>query len=118
VISYIDSHRDRFGVEPICDTLQFAPSTYYATKKRPPSARQQRDEVLKPEIKRVHGENYPVYGARKVWHQLHGRVIGFALRPIASPTQCPATRTRCCALNKPCPVLTKGQSYSGILCLA
>jgi putative transposase len=71
VISYIDSHRDRFGVEPICDTVQFAPSTYYAAKKRPPSARQQRDEVLKPEIKRVHGENYSVYGARKVWHQLH-----------------------------------------------
>ena len=71
MISYIDGDREEFGVEPICDTLQFAPSTYYAAKKRPPSARQLRDEELKPEIKRVHKENFSVYGARKVWRQLH-----------------------------------------------
>ena len=39
VIAYIDTHRDRFGVEPICSVLQFAPRTYYAAKARPPSAR-------------------------------------------------------------------------------
>ena len=71
MISYIDDHRDRFGVEPICETLQFAPSTYYAAKKRPPSTRSIRDEKLKPEISRVHEENFSVYGARKVWCQLH-----------------------------------------------
>lgn len=71
MISYIDDHRDRFGVEPICDTLQFAPSTYYAAIQRPPSTRSIRDEELKPEIKRVHKENFSVYGARKVWCQLH-----------------------------------------------
>lgn len=71
MIAYIDSHRDRFGVEPICDTLQFAPSTYYAAKKRPPSQRNLRDEALKPEIERLHKDNFSVYGARKVWRQLH-----------------------------------------------
>jgi putative transposase len=71
MISYIDDHRDRFGVEPICDTLQFAPSTYYTAKQRPPSTRSTRDEELKPEIKRVHKDNFSVYGARKVWCQLH-----------------------------------------------
>jgi putative transposase len=71
VTAYIDGHRERFGVEPICRTLQFAPSTYYAAKQRPPSARRLRDEVLKPEIERVHRENFSVYGARKVWRQLH-----------------------------------------------
>jgi len=71
MISYIDDHRDRFGVEPICETLQFAPSTYYAAKKRPPSTRSIRDEKLKPEISRVDEENFSVYGARKVWCQLH-----------------------------------------------
>ena len=71
MISYVDSHRDRFGVEPICDTLQFAPSTYYAARKRPSSNRQVRDEELKPEIKKVHKDNFSVYGARKVWRQLH-----------------------------------------------
>ena len=71
MISYIDEHRGRFGVEPICETLQFAPSTYYAANKRPPCARQLRDEKLKPEIERVHRDNFSVYGARKVWRQLH-----------------------------------------------
>jgi putative transposase len=71
VIAYIDGHRDRFGVEPICETLQVAPSTYYAAKRRPLSQREQRDGVLKPKIERVHRENFSVYGARKVWKQLH-----------------------------------------------
>ena len=38
IVDYIDQHRDRFGVEPICAALQVAPSTYYAAKSRPPSA--------------------------------------------------------------------------------
>ena len=39
MIAYIDEHRYRFGVEPICSVLQFAPRTYYAAKARPLSAR-------------------------------------------------------------------------------
>ena len=62
IVAYIDAHRDRFGVEPICRVLtehgcKIAPNTYWAAKKRPPSARAVRDEVLKAEITRVHGEN-------------------------------------------------------------
>ena len=68
---YIDAHRDRFGVEPICRALQFAPRTYYGWKARPPSPRSVRDEQLKPEIARVHRDNYSVYGAQKVWAQLN-----------------------------------------------
>jgi putative transposase len=71
VIVYIDAHRDRFGVEPICRALQFAPRTYFAAKARPVSARHVRDEALKPEIARVHAENFAVYGADKVWAQLN-----------------------------------------------
>ena len=67
MIAYIDEHRDRFGVEPICSVLQFAPRTYYAAKARPPSARAVRDAELKPEIARVHRENFGVYGVDKVW---------------------------------------------------
>jgi putative transposase len=51
--------------------LEIAPSTYYAAATRPPCARQLRDETLKPEIARVHKDNYGVYGAHKVWRQLH-----------------------------------------------
>ena len=69
-MSFIDQHRERFGVEPICQTLQVAPSTYYAAVSRPPSPRRLRDDQLKVEITRVHRENYDVYGTEKLWRQL------------------------------------------------
>ncbi len=70
MIRFIDHHQERFGVEPICRTLQVAPSSYYAAKRRPASDRQRRDEVLKPQVQRVHRENFGVYGIEKVWRQL------------------------------------------------
>ena len=70
MIRFVDAHRDRFGVEPICRVLQAAPSTYYAARQRPPSARQVRDEALKVKIRHVHAAHFGVYGARKLWRQL------------------------------------------------
>ena len=67
---FIDAHRGRFGVEPICRELQVAPSTYYAARGRPPSARHVRDEALKVKLRHVHAEHFSVYGARKLWRQL------------------------------------------------
>ena len=67
---YIDEHRSIFGVEPICQALAIAPSTYYAAKTRPPSKRALEDEKLKDRIRKVHESNFGVYGVRKVWHQL------------------------------------------------
>lgn len=67
---YIDANRVRFGVEPICTALQVAPSTYYAARWRPPSARRRRDEALKLKLKQVHAAHFGVYGVRKLWHQL------------------------------------------------
>jgi putative transposase len=78
MIAYIDRHKDRFGVEPICRVLPIAPSTYHAAKRRPPSARALRDTKLKAEIARVHAEHFGVYGARKVWRQLHREGITVA----------------------------------------
>ncbi len=34
LVGFIDEHRDEFGVELMCRSLQMAPSTYYAAKKR------------------------------------------------------------------------------------
>jgi putative transposase len=78
MIAYIDDHKDRYGVEPICQLLPIAPSTYYQRTKRPPSARAVRDTELKVEIARVHAEHFGVYGARKVWRQLHREGIAVA----------------------------------------
>ena len=80
---FIDGHKGRFGVAPICRVLtehgiKIAPSTYYDAKSRPVSRRSLRDDELKIEIARVHGENYGVYGPRKVWLQLNREGIEVA----------------------------------------
>lgn len=77
-MAFIDDHRDRFGVEPICKVLSqhdvpIAPSTYYAFKKRPPSARAVRDAELVVEIQRVFFDREKgrgISGARKIWRLL------------------------------------------------
>ncbi len=78
MIAFIDDHRGTYGVEPICRVLPIAPSTYHAhvAQRADPalgSARSQRDGMLRAEVRRVHAENFGVYGVRKVWRQL-GRV--------------------------------------------
>jgi putative transposase len=78
MIAYIDQHKHRYGVEPICRVLPIAPSTYHAAQRRPASARAVRDRQLKAEIVRVHAEHFGVYGARKVWRQLHREGIAVA----------------------------------------
>jgi putative transposase len=69
--TFIDTHRERFGVEPICRELEIAPSTYYAHKSRPASLRALRDEQLKEQIRLVFDANYGVYGADKIWAALN-----------------------------------------------
>jgi putative transposase len=78
MIAYIDEHRDRYGVEPICEHLPIAPSTYRGAKARPPSARTLRDTELKTEIARMHEANFGVYGARKLWRALNREGISVA----------------------------------------
>ncbi len=56
--AFVDEHRERLGVEPICKALQIAPSGYrrHAVRQRTPAlrcARARRDEVLVPQIERV-----------------------------------------------------------------
>jgi transposase InsO family protein len=83
MVSFIDEHRDKYGVEPICQQLQIAPSTFYdhQTRREDPdkrSARAQRDDVLCVDVKRVFDENLQVYGAHKVWKQMNREGIGVA----------------------------------------
>jgi putative transposase len=71
IVAYIDAHREEFGVEPICQQLQVAPSTYYAHRSRPPSARSVTDAVTTTVIEQIHADNFGVYGTRKVHAALH-----------------------------------------------
>jgi transposase InsO family protein len=81
--AFVDEHRDRFGVEPICKVLQFAPSAYrrHAARQRDPaliSRRAQRDSELMRRVHRVWDSNMQVYGAEKVWKQMHREGIRVA----------------------------------------
>ena len=83
MVSFIDEHRDSYGVEPICSRLPIAPSTFYdhKDKRNHPqrrSSRAKRDDALCSEVKRVWEENFQVYGAHKVWKQLNREDIEVA----------------------------------------
>jgi len=77
-MTYIDDHRASYGVEPICRLLEIAPSSYYAAKRRLPSARTIADVRLAGEVARVHADNLGVYGVRKTWRALvrDGVIVG------------------------------------------
>ena len=88
MVSFIDEHRGAYGVEPICQVLPIAPSTYreQAARAREPERcppRVRRDAVLRPAIERVWRENHAVYGARKVWKQLNRESIPVARCTVA-----------------------------------
>ena len=88
MIAFIDDHRDKHGVEPICEVLPIAPATYYdhQPKLADParqSDRAKRDEALRPKIQRVFDANWQVYGVRKVWRQLRREGVDVARCTVA-----------------------------------
>ena len=68
--AYVDQHRARFGVEPVCETLDVSASAYYQRRTGERSARQLQDERLLPVIRETHKANYDAYGYRRCWKAL------------------------------------------------
>jgi transposase InsO family protein len=88
MVAFIDANREEYGVEPICEVLPMAPSSYYEYKARqadpgrfPP--RLQRDRELESQIQRVWDENFQVYGVRKTWRALKREDIEVARCTVA-----------------------------------
>ena len=116
--TFIDEHRDVYGVEPICKVLPIAPSTYraYAARRADPSLRSalaKSDEALSPELERVWNENFQVYGARKVWRQLRREKFDVARCTVERPMKRmglrgvirgKTVRTTVSDPNAPCPL--------------
>jgi putative transposase len=105
---YIDEHKGSYGVEPICRILAVAPSSYYAAKGRPPSARTTSDRAISTDLRRIHAEHYGVYGVRKAWRVLQregidvGRDrVGRLMRLLGLAG---ATRTKRIRTTRPAPV--------------
>ncbi|MCX5355826.1 IS3 family transposase [Streptomyces mirabilis] len=55
-----------------------SPSTYFARKKRPKSARRLRDEQLLPLIEEIHAESGATYGARRITRALRRKGVEVA----------------------------------------
>lgn len=88
MVAFIDACRDVHGVEPICEQLPIAPSTYYAHKaqEREPercSLRSKCDDVLRGAILRIWVEEHEVYGVIKMWKQLKREGIFVARCTVA-----------------------------------
>jgi putative transposase len=78
VSRYIDEHRGRFGVEPICETLDVSASAYYQRATGERSARVIEDQRLLGVIEATHASNYYAYGYRRMWKALAraGETVG------------------------------------------
>ena len=87
VSRFIDSRVIRFGVEPVCRTLDVgvraetgcrtlgtSASAYYKRATGARSARAVEDERLLGLIRQVHRENYECYGQERVWRELGAEV--------------------------------------------
>jgi len=70
VSAFIEEHRGRFGVEPICSTLGVSASAYYERASGRRSARAIEDERLLEAISELHERNYLAYGSRRMWKAL------------------------------------------------
>ena len=93
-VRFIDAHRDRWAVAPICRVIGFSERTYYAARARPPSARDVSDEAAKVEIRRVWEANYQVYGARR--QRLTARELPMRNETTTSPAGPASFSTRKC----------------------
>lgn len=90
IVAFIDDNRNEFGVEPIVRALsgtaaRIAVSSYYAFKKRQPSARARRDQALMVVIRDVYEANYSCYGVRKMWKAIN-REYADQFGPVARCT--------------------------------
>jgi putative transposase len=70
VSAFIEEHRERFGVEPICSTLGVSVSAYYERASGRRSVRSMEDERLLDRICELHEANYCAYGYRRTWKAL------------------------------------------------
>jgi len=80
---FIREHRDEFPVRRMCQVLEVSPSGYYASQRRPISAREMANRQLVEQIKAVHAENDEVYGSPRIYKELEGQGVACSKNRVA-----------------------------------
>lgn len=68
--AFIAKHRGIWPLRWLCEALDVSPSGFYSWLSRPPSQRQQLDDVLVRQIRRSFTDSGDTYGVRRVWPDL------------------------------------------------
>jgi len=80
---FIEGHQGRWPVRLLCQTLEVSPAGYYAWRRRPHSARQQRQDTLLVEIRTIHAEVKARYGSPRMHAELVARGHACCINTVA-----------------------------------
>ena len=80
---FIEEHQGTWPVRLLCDALDVSPAGYYAWRNRPASARQQRHDALRVEIRAIHAEFKARYGSPRGHAELAACGQGCCVNTVA-----------------------------------
>lgn len=81
--AFIAKHAEEFPVDVMCQVLQVSRSGYYAWRRRPASAQQQRREALVDQIEQAFAESRQRYGSPRVHAELRARGVACSENTVA-----------------------------------
>jgi transposase InsO family protein len=81
--AYLARHRGEYPVRLMCRVLGVSPSGFYAAQRRRPSARVQRDQVLRLQVHAAHTKSRRTYGAPRVHAELRAQGVPVAKKRVA-----------------------------------
>jgi putative transposase len=80
---FVDDNRHRYDVKLLCKVVQISRSGYYAFRRRPPSARQQRQAELTSKIRAIHAASRETYGSPRVHAELRAQGVRCCRNTVA-----------------------------------
>ena len=81
---FIEGHQGQWPVRVLCQTLGVSPAGYYAWRRRPRSAGEQRRDTLLGEIRSIHAEVKARYGSPRMAAELNARGLDCSENTVAS----------------------------------
>jgi hypothetical protein len=88
---FIDQYKDQWPVRWLCQTLEVSAAGYYAWRRSPRSAQEQRRDALLVEIRAVHAQFKARHGSPRIHAELVAHGHGGDLRVHRGLLQCPTS---------------------------